>query len=59
MGVGGQRHAPVVLPPNDLVSIVEENGWASGLVWTGAEKSPLTVYIVYYLKKIKLAGKMS
>jgi len=39
MGVGGQRHAPVVLPlpPNDLVPIVQENGWASGPIWTGAE----------------------
>ena len=38
MGVGGQRHAPVALPPGkDPVPIVQEAGWASGPVWTGAE----------------------
>jgi hypothetical protein len=31
MGVGGQRHAPATLPN------VQENGWAPGPVWTGAE----------------------
>jgi hypothetical protein len=30
MGVGGQRHAPAAL------RIVQEAGWASGSVWTGA-----------------------
>ena len=38
MGVGGQRHAPAALPPErDPVPIVQEAGWAPGLVWTGAE----------------------
>ena len=42
MGVGGQRHAPVALPPgNDPVSIVQEVGWAPGSVWTGAENLAL------------------
>ena len=34
MGVGGQRHATPALPQ---VSILQEAGWASGSVWTGAE----------------------
>ena len=38
MGVGGQRHAPTALPPGkDPVPILQEAGWASGPVWTGAE----------------------
>jgi len=38
MGVGGQRYAPAALPPGrDPVPIVQEAGWASELVWTGAE----------------------
>ena len=37
-GVGGQRHAPAVLPPGkNPVPIVQEAGWAPGTVWTGAE----------------------
>jgi len=32
--MGGQRHAPAALPP---VPIVQEAGWASGSIWTGAE----------------------
>jgi hypothetical protein len=36
--VGGQRHAPAVLPPgNDPVPIVQGAGWASGQVWTDAK----------------------
>jgi hypothetical protein len=38
MGVYGQRHVPAVLPPErDLVPIVQEAGWASEPVSTGAE----------------------
>jgi len=34
----GQRHAPAALHPGkDPVSIVQEAGWASEPVWTGAE----------------------
>jgi hypothetical protein len=37
-GVSGQRHAPVAFyPRKDPVPIVQEAGWAPGLVWTGAE----------------------
>jgi hypothetical protein len=37
-GVRGQRHAPAILyPGKDPVPIVQEAGWAPGLVWTGAE----------------------
>jgi hypothetical protein len=32
--VGGQHHAPAALPP---VPIVQEAGWAPGLVWTCAK----------------------
>ena len=28
---------PLLTPGNDLVPIVQEAGWAPGLVWTGAE----------------------
>jgi len=36
--VRGQRHAPATpYPWKDLVPIVQEAGWASGPVWTGAE----------------------
>jgi len=35
----GQRHAPVALSPGkDPVLILQEAGWASGPVWTGAGK---------------------
>jgi hypothetical protein len=38
MAVGGQHHAPAALPPgNTPGTIVEEAGWPSGPVWTGAE----------------------
>ena len=38
MGLGGQHHAPAALPPvKDQVPIVQEAGWATGPVWTGAE----------------------
>jgi hypothetical protein len=34
----GQRHAPAALYPwKDSVPIVQEAGWATGPVWTGAE----------------------
>ena len=37
MGVGG-RHAPAAFTPRkDQVPIVQEAGWAPGLVWIGAE----------------------
>jgi hypothetical protein len=39
MGVNGQYNAPADLPPQarERVPIVQEAGWAPGLVWTGAE----------------------
>ena len=38
MGVVGKPHAPAVSTPGkDPVPIVQEAGWASGPVWTGAE----------------------
>ena len=38
MGVGGQRHALVALPPGkEPVPIVQEARWAPGSVWTGVE----------------------
>jgi hypothetical protein len=37
-GVGGQRHASAAFTPGkDPVPIVQEAGWASELVWIGAE----------------------
>jgi hypothetical protein len=34
----GQRHAPAApYSGKDTVTIVQEAGWASGAVWTGAE----------------------
>jgi len=37
-GVRGQRHTLATLSPGkDPVPIVQEAGWAPGLVWTGAE----------------------
>ena len=37
-GLGGQRHAPAVLPPGkDPVRIVKEGGWAPSSVWTVSE----------------------
>ena len=38
MGVGGQRQFPAALSPGkDPVPIVQEAGWDTVLVWTGAE----------------------
>ena len=39
MGLAGQRHTPRLLysRERDPVPIVQEAGWASGPVWTGAE----------------------
>jgi hypothetical protein len=39
MGVGGQCHALAIVPSRERepVPIVQEAGWAAGLVWTGAE----------------------
>jgi hypothetical protein len=38
MEVGSQRHAPAALPSGrDPVPILQEAGWALGLVWTDAE----------------------
>ena len=43
MGVGGQHHAPAILPPGkDFVPVVQEAGWAPGPVWTGEEILALT-----------------
>jgi hypothetical protein len=43
MGVDGQRHAPAALPLGDKpVQILQENGWAQGLVWTGANNLATT-----------------
>ena len=43
MGVDGQRHAKVDLPPGKSpVTIVQEAGWATGPVWTGAENLAIT-----------------
>jgi hypothetical protein len=36
MGVGGQRQRPDPLE-KDWVPIVQEAGWTTGPVWTGAE----------------------
>ena len=36
--MGGQGHAPAAFTPGkDLVPIVQEAGWAPGLVWIGVE----------------------
>ena len=41
MGWGGQSHAPAVCTPGkDPVPIVQEAGWAPGLVWTGGKSRP-------------------
>jgi hypothetical protein len=38
MWVGGQRHAPAALSPGkDPAPVIQEAGWASRPVWTGAE----------------------
>ena len=40
-GVSGQQHAPAVLySGKDSVPIVQEAGWAPGLVWTAENLSP-------------------
>ena len=37
-GGGGQLHAPAVsIPGENSVAIVQEAGWAPGLVWTGGK----------------------
>jgi hypothetical protein len=37
-GVGGQRHAPAaLLPGKTRYRMYRMDGWASGMVWTGAE----------------------
>jgi hypothetical protein len=36
MGVGGRRLVPAALPTGNVPS-VQEAGWSSGPVWTGAE----------------------
>ena len=42
-GVGSQRQAPADLPPKkDSAPIVQEAGWAPGLVWMGAENLAAT-----------------
>jgi hypothetical protein len=51
MDVGGQCHAPATLPQaRDPVPIVEEAGWALGLVCTGVENFAPTIQPVasYY-----------
>jgi len=41
MGVGGQLHAPAASTPGkDPVPILQEAGWAPGLVWTGRKSRP-------------------
>jgi len=43
-GVRGQCHALAALyPGKDPVPIVQEDGWAPGLVWTGAENLASTI----------------
>jgi len=38
MGVDGQRHAPVALSrARQLLSVLQEAGWAGGPVWTDEE----------------------
>ena len=38
MGVDGQRHACATLPPGETeYPLLEEAGWATGLVWMGVE----------------------
>ena len=37
MSVGGQRHPGRFTRRKDPVPVVQEAGWASGPVWTGAE----------------------
>ena len=42
-GVRGQRHAPAAIYPRERPgNIVQEDGWAPGPVWTGAENLALT-----------------
>jgi len=37
-GVGGHHHAPAAFTPRkDPIPIVQEAGWAPGLVWIGVE----------------------
>jgi hypothetical protein len=48
--VGGQRNATAALPPEkDPVPIVQEDGWAPGPVWTGAENLAPTGFFFYFV----------
>ena len=39
--MSGQQHAPAALYPRESpVSILQEDGWATGLVWTGGKSRP-------------------
>ena len=40
MGVCGQHHTGRFAPGKDPVPIIQEAGWAPGLVWKGVEISP-------------------
>jgi hypothetical protein len=43
MGLGGQRHVPLYLPPEkEPLYIIQYAGWAPGQVWTGAKIVALT-----------------
>ena len=50
MGLGGQLHALATFAwERDMVLIVQEAGWAAGLVWTGTENfTPTGIRSVYY-----------
>ena len=40
-GVGGQPHTPTAsFPGKDAVPIIQEAGWAPGLVWRGGKSRP-------------------
>ena len=40
-GVSGQQHAPAAIyHGKDPVPILQEDGWAPGLVWTGGKSRP-------------------
>ena len=70
MWVGDQRHATAVLPPRKQpVPIVQEAGWASGLVWTSTENLTPTrvrapnrqahsefLYWLYYPSPLNIQG---
>jgi hypothetical protein len=55
MGVGGQRHAPAAFTTGkDPVPIVQEAGWAPGLVWMGSENLAPTGKICRVTQRIKM-----